>query len=478
MRATIMVLCVLICFTVKTNAQSVPTGGTLTLQQSIETGIANNLDVKLRDLAMQRAGINHRQAKGNMIPTVNGSVIYGSSQGRAIDRSSNTYINQQQRLADLNLGSDVTLFNGFRLLNQLKQNSLAYDAAKMELEQEKYELTLQIILAYLVVLSNEDQLTQSRNQLDLSRKQVERLDVLNNQGAIPPAQLYDLKGQLANDELGIVNNQNSLNASKLALAQLMNVPYDKDLKLERLNADQFTMLYEGDPEAIFQTAMQQLALVKAADLRTRSAEKGVKAARGNLTPTLFATGNISTAYTSAATRDVFLGTKAPQTTNGFVTVGGNNYNVRVITDSIGFANIRAYDQLKNNYGTFIGIGLNIPILNNFRARNQVSLAKIDLKNAQIVEQTTHIQLKQSIEQAYFNMKAAEERYKVLLNQVEAFTLSFRAAETRFNAGVGNSVDYLIAKNNLDRANINLVNARYDYVLRTKILDYFQSKPLW
>ena len=140
--------------------------------------------------------------------------------------------------------------------------------------------------------------------------------------------------------------------------------------------------------------------------------------------------------------------------------------------------IKYFDQLKNNYGTFIGIGINIPILNNMRARNQLALARIDLKNAQYVEQTTHTQLKQAIEQAYFNMKAAENRYKVLQQQVEAFTQSFRAAEVRFNAGLGTTVDYLIAKDNLDRANINLVSARYDYVLRTKILDYFQNKPLW
>lgn len=476
MRATILVLCVLIVFMIKTNAQP-GTGGTLTLQQSIETGIANNLFVKQSELGVQRARIGYRQAKGDMIPSLNASIIHGSSQGRSIDRSSNIYINQQQNLADFNLSSDVTIFNGFRLLNALKQNALAYDASKLELEQEKYELTLNIILAYLQVLSNEDQLAQSKIQFELSRKQVERLEVLNEQGAIPPAQLYDLKGQLANDELGIVNNQNALESSKLALAQLMNVPYDRNLKLERLNADQFSMLYEGNPETIYQTAMQQLALVKAADLRTQSAQKGVKAARGALSPNIFLTANLNTSYTSAAFTDVFLGSKFVSTPS-FVSINGNNYSVMVPRDSLGQAKIKYFDQLRNNYGTFIGIGVNIPILNSLRARNNLSLAKIELKNAQYIEQNTHIQLKQAIEQAYFNMKAAEERYRVLQQQVEAFSLSFRAAEVRFNAGVGTSVDYLIAKNNLDRANINLVNARYDYVLRTKILDYYQSKPLW
>lgn len=474
MRVKIPVLCVLILFMIKTNAQQ---GNTLTLQQSIETGIANNLIVKQSELAMQRAGIGQRQAKGNMIPTLNANVIHGINQGRTINPFTNTYINQQLNIANYGLSSDVTIFNGFRLLNTLKQNALAYDASKMELEQAKYQLTLDIILAYLQILSNEDQLTQSRNQLELSRRQVERLETLDKQGAIAPALLYDLRGQLANDELGIVNNQNALDASKLALAQLMNVPYDKNLKIERLNADQFSMTYAGDPEAIYQTAMQQLPMVRAAELRKQSSIKGVKAARGLLSPNLFFTADISTNFSSAGRREIILNS-FNDTTSSFVSIGSNTF--KVITPSVNTTTekIEYFDQLKNNYGTFVGVGLNIPILNNLRARNQVSLAKIDQKNAEYTLQNTQIQLKQAIEQAYFNMKAAEERYKVLVSQVEAFTLSFRAVEVRFNAGLGTSVDYLIAKNNLDRANINLVNARYDYVLRTKILDYYQNKPLW
>ncbi len=105
-------------------------------------------------------------------------------------------------------------------------------------------------------------------------------------------------------------------------------------------------------------------------------------------------------------------------------------------------------------------------------------AKIDLKRAEFVAQSTETQLRQFIEQAYFNMKAAQDRYRVLTEQHAAFAESFRIAEVRFNAGLGTSIDYLIARINLDRANINLVRARYDYVLRTKILDYYQSKPLW
>jgi outer membrane protein len=136
------------------------------------------------------------------------------------------------------------------------------------------------------------------------------------------------------------------------------------------------------------------------------------------------------------------------------------------------------DQFRNNYSTNVNFAIRIPLLNGFQTRYQIKQARLDLKNAEYVDQTTRIRLQQNIEQAYLNMTATYNRYKTLLDQVNAFQESFRTTEARFNEGVLNSVDYLVAKNNLDRANTNLITARYEYLLRTKILDYYQGKPLW
>jgi outer membrane protein len=121
------------------------------------------------------------------------------------------------------------------------------------------------------------------------------------------------------------------------------------------------------------------------------------------------------------------------------------------------------------------LGLNIPILNYFQNRNRISLAKIDLQSAQYTEQTNQVQLRVSVDQAYVNMDAAYERYQLLVKQVDAYNESFRIAETRFNSGVLTSVEFLIVKGNLDRARTSLINAKYDYLIRTKVLDYYQGK---
>jgi outer membrane protein len=449
----------------------------ITLKQAVETGIQNNLDVKQSDLRMQTAAVNWRQSKANLFPSLEGFANHGTNQGRSIDPFTNAFVNQSVNYAGYGLNTSVILFNGLAIQSNIRQNALTYEATRLELQQEKDNLTLSIILAYLQALNNGDLLTQSRNQADVSRKQVERLNVLFGEGAIPPLQLYDLKGQLANDELAIVNNQNALNASKLSLSQLMNIPYDKNLQLEKLSVDQFSTNYDVTPEAIYQKAVEQLAIVRAAQLRTQSAEKGIKSARGELYPRLALSGNVTTNYSSAANRDVFVNTTEVATPQ-YVFLNGVRTPVFAPRDNFAAQKIKYNEQLDNNLFTSVNLGLRIPLFNALQARSRVKLAQIDQKNAEYVEQTTRTQLSQAIEQAYFNMTSAQDRYKVLTDQVNAFQESFRVAEIRFNEGVTTSVDYIIAKNNLDRANLNLISARYDYLFRTKILDYYQSKPLW
>jgi outer membrane protein len=143
----------------------------------------------------------------------------------------------------------------------------------------------------------------------------------------------------------------------------------------------------------------------------------------------------------------------------------NNY----ASEKIGY-----FDQVRNNVSSNVGFIVRIPILNYMQARNRVKLAEINVKNAALVEESTRLQLRQDIDQVYLNLTNSWDRYKVLEEQVAAYAESFRAAEIRFNAGAGTSVDYMIAKNNFDRASLNLVVAKYDYVLRTKVLDYYNG----
>jgi outer membrane protein len=475
MKKTIVIYLFFIAFGFKSWAQDKT--NSLSLRQCIETGIANNLPVQQSQLQSQSDEITWKQSKLDRLPNLNGSASQGINQGRSIDPFTNSYSNQQINFASYELNSGVVLFNGLAMQNTVKQNALNYQASKMDWQQAKDNLTINIILAYLQVLTNRDQLTQLQSQAALTKKQLERLELLNREGATSPPLVYDLRGEYANNQLAIINMQNALETSKISLAQLMNVTYDKNMELENIQAEAMIAKYEASPDSVYQTALEKFSLIRAVSLRTQSSEKALKAARGRLFPSLSLNGGLNTNYSSAATQSTFINT-TDVVTSDYVVVNGSQSPVIVKQDNFSERKISYGSQLGNNVFTSLSLNLTIPIFNSLQQRNRIKLAQISLKNNVLIEKTTKTQLQQSIEQAYANMSSAYDRYKTLLEQVNAYRESFKAAEVRFNNGVGNSVDYLTAKNNLDRANVNLISAKYDYVLRTKILDYYQGKQLW
>ena len=413
-----------------------------TLQQCIDSALAHNIPVKQSGLLSESAAVNLGQARYNRLPAIGSNIFHGVYNGRSIDPATNNYINNNFNRDDYQLNGSVVLFNAGNINNLIKQNAAAYEASRMEWQQAKDNLVLNVILAYLQVLNSEDVVASAKNQAAVSQKQLERLDVLNQQGAIKPSEYTDVKGQLMNDELAIVNAQNTLESSKLALSQLMNRPYNKAMKLERIDVNEFLTAYIASADQVYQNALQQFSLVKAVESRRQSFVYGSKAARRALFPTLSFEGSMYTYYS-----------------NTFRTATG-----KVPYDT----------QLENNMSRVLGLNLSIPIFNRMQQRNRVKLADIQLKNSELEEDRIKVQLRQDIEQAHLNMTNAFERYRVLQEQVAAYKESFQAAEARYNSGVGTSIDYLTAKDRLDRATINLISAQYDFVLRKKILDYYNN----
>jgi outer membrane protein len=218
----------------------------------------------------------------------------------------------------------------------------------------------------------------------------------------------------------------------------MNIPYNKNARLQPLNADDLRGDKDVTPEQVYEIALAQLADVKAATLMRQSAEKEVKYYKGLLLPSLVLGYSLNTNYANS--------------------------------NPVSYS-----DQFKNNYGTDVQLGLNIPIFTNHIKKNNIALAKLDLLNYQYIEENTKIVLKQSVEQAYYNMISAYNKYQALDAESKAYIESFRISKLRFEAGVLTSVDYITSKNNMDAANLNLISARYDYFIYSKILDYYQGK---
>jgi outer membrane protein len=447
-----------------------------TLRECIDTAIRNNISVQQTGLQADRADIRLNQAKMNMLPDLNGSASYGWNQGRVIDPFTNTFINQQLNSSSLGLVSNMTIFSGFQQVNAIRQNSFAQAASQLEWKQAKDNLTLNVLMSYLQVLTSEDLAAISANQAEVTAQQVARLEVMVKEGAIGQFQLSDMKGQLANDQINLINARNGLQAAKLSLCQLMNIPYDKDMVLDRADMEMPAGLYSLDADEIYREATEKFAQVRATEMRLKAAEKGVKLQQGAYYPQVGFTASLNSNYSSAASNQI-PGAISEVSTGDYVRV--NNTQLDVLRQEQSFTNesISYGKQIDNNLGRFFGFSAQIPLFNNLRTHNSVRLAKVDLRDAQLENQRILQLLRQNIDQAYLNMSATFERYRAYAGQVVEFETSFQAAEIRFNNGVINSVEYLINKNALDRARVNLIQSKYEYIFRMRILDFYRGLPI-
>ena len=213
------------------------------------------------------------------------------------------------------------------------------------------------------VLTNQDLFGLAKTQQETTVKQLERLEILNKSGAIAPGEYYDLKGQYSNDQLSVINAANSLENSKISLVRLLNILYNKDLQLDQLSADQFLLTYTASPDQVYQSAIQNFASVKAADLRKKSSDLQVRSSRSGYFPSVYFNTGLSSNFSNAA-RDM--------------------QNQR----------IAYFDQFSNNISKSFNISISIPLFNSFRTKNTVSLARLNQRENELISQSTRTQLQQ------------------------------------------------------------------------------------
>jgi len=471
---------VLTCFAGLTKALAQTTSDptqVYTLQQCVETAFKNNADIKQAELLAESARLNYNQSKTSMLPDLNAGISHTSYNGRSINPYTNSYINEQNNAASYSLQSNIVLWNGCSLHNYMKQNELKYEAGKMDAQNEKDKITISIILNYLYVLSTQEQLNIARTQVEATKQKVELLELKDKEGAITPADLYDMKGQLANDKLSVVSTENSLENAKLTLAQLMNIPYSETMQLVAFSDSASVQPYDATMSEVFENALQHLALVKSADLKVAGAAKNIKAIKGQMLPTLYLSGGLYTNYSSTANTQEFVSTTDVQTPD-YVMLNNVKNSVYSPQSTYNSIPIKYGTQLGNNFNSAISLGLQIPLLNGLQVRNKLNQAKVAQQQLTVEAQHTRDMLRKAIELDFVNMNSDYSSYQILLRQVADFEQSFRAAEVRFEQGAISTVDFVIAKNNLDRVLINLVSIKYNYLLRTKLLDFYQDKALW
>ena len=420
------------------------------LQKCIEYALENNISVKQNELNADLAKENYNQSIANMAPSLNAGASHSYNWGQRIDPFTNTFATNRVRSNNLYISSQVTLFSGLQLQNTLKQNSLNYLAGKYDVEKMKNDIVLNVATAYLNVLFAQELLGVAKTQKSITEAQVIRTQKLVDAGTLALGSLLDLQAQLASDELTIVNTENQLAIALLTLSQLMNIKVGSDFTIVRpqLEIPANPILAEN-PEQIYQFALSNQPSIKSSETKVLSAEKGVKIAKGTAYPSITMSGSVGTGYSGLSQKLV----------DGVLvkTPGG--------------------EQLKDNTNENIGFNLNIPIFNGWQSHNSISRAKIARQNAEYTLQLSEQNLRQTIEQSHVDAQTALKQFYATKKTVEALSQAFDYADKRFNVGALNSTDYNTAKNRLNNSQSDLLRNKYNFIFKSKVLDFYMGKPI-
>lgn len=452
-------------------------GPVMGLQQCIDMALQNNIEIRQGQIQVQGSELQLRQSKFNQLPTVNGFISQGLSSGRNINPGTNAFVDQAVRSNNFQVSSSVPIFQGFQLKNQIAQNQTNVRATSKELAATQNNVALIVVQQYLNVLTGAEQLEIARRQVEATQAQLDRTQKLVTAGSLPEGNLYDLRAQIANDQLAIVNAQNTVDLAKLALLQAMNLPAGQAFEVEYLKLpDPRTETYTATAQQVYEIAAGTQPQIEGADLRIEAARRQIDIARAGLYPRLSFNGSISSLFSNVGLqRRTPNGTiRIPQTV---ILPDGSSQQIFFLQDSFTSESYGFTEQLGNNLNRSLQLSLNIPIFNQRFSRTQILNATLQQQNVQLTADNTRLQLRQQIETAYTNLNTSLNRYQATQIQVTALEQALRVAESRFNAGALNGTDYSIAKTNLDRSRASLVQSKYDYVFRTKILDFYQNKPL-
>lgn len=451
-------------------------GSSLTLPQAVAIAIKNNLVVNQADLSSQGYKIGFDQSWEYMLPTLNASGGQSLNFGRTLVTTNNSYANTEFNSGSAGINAGLTLFHGLVYQNNIRMQRYAWDASKMDLQAQKDNITLTVLLDYLSILSNRDQVNLAYEQARVDSVTLNRLTAQSKEGALNPvSNLTDLQGQYASDQINIVNAINTLEQSKVALFAILNVSYKADVEYQNTITATDISQYPATSDTIFTHAMGIIPTIKSAQLKVYEYEKNLAVQRGYYYPTISLNGSVSTNWTNApSTTFVQTGTSIVKSTSAFTDANGNNpiyeQQANGYTTSPNFSN-----QFKNDRGESFGLNVSIPILNGLQTRNNVRNAKLTLKNYRYQNTNARYVLQQNVESAFQNMIAAYKSYNFYIQQATAYKESFRITNIRFTEGVIASDVYIVAKGNSDRAEVNLAAAKYIYLFRTKVLDYYQGK---
>ena len=401
-----------------------------TIQQCVDTALANNRNVKQQALTKQTRAIAYEQARMNLLPNLNASANQNWNFGTSVSQFRNN-----KNSTSVGLSSNLTLFDGLKMKYNIDARKAEMYASEADLDKIKQDITVNVSSVFLQILLNKELLQIANEQLGLTKTKIEQRKSLVESGKMAEGEMYELLAQESKEELTRTQAENTLKLSLLDLAQILELDHFENLDIvvpQNLLESELQLL---SATSVYESALTHRPEIKGAEFRLKSSESNVLASKSDFYPVL----NLSA-----------------QTGSGY-------YNLGDISSTFG-------KQFSDNYMTTIGLNLQIPIFNKFDVRNRVRTAQIGVESSKLNIDNAKLEIKKSIQQAYYNALAAKSRWDAAQKSEIASREAFRFANQKFEAGKANSYELYQAKNNLTQVLSEQAQSKYEYVFRIKLLE--------
>ena len=420
------------------------------LEACINYAYANNLQLKQKMEEQEARKVELHTSKHSWLPAVNANMGQSFQFGRSTSKSG-VIVDQNAANTTFNINLDMPIFDGFKIPNDIAARKLDLQAAIESLNKAKEDLAVNIASYYLQVLYNKELQRVAQLQVDLDREQVNKTEAMVNAGKVPLSQLYDIKAQLARDEVTLTEATNNVQLALLDLAQSLELERN-DRSFDVVTPQITDAVAENmssilPPETIFDQAVTFKPQIKEQEYLLESQKRMLKVAQAGYYPKL----NFGASYS-----------------NGYyhTSMGGE------------FADTRSFgDQLKQNGQKIVGFSLSIPLFNRFQVRNSVRSARIGINNQQLLLENSKKTLYKEIQQAYYNATAAQEKYTASDKSVASSREAFSYAQARYEAGKSTVFEFNEAKTKYAQSLAEQAQAKFDFIFRAKILDFYRGTPL-
>lgn len=417
-------------------------GKVWTLQECINFALAQNIQVKKADLSNERFKLYAEQAQANRFPSLNASVRENVNWSKGFDSYAGTSGSGGTNNTNYSLSSSVSLFNGQKLNNKIKQAEIDLLSGSFNTETVKESVGLNILNAYLQVLYAHESVLNAQKQIEATTEQLALAEERLNLSVISMSDFLQIKSELASEKSTLANAKSQFSMYKVNLMQLMELPVDSSFNISSPDLDSLLVqAKEPDAQGIYNLALGIKPQIKTAELNKESARMDVKIAKADALPSLSMDAGLSSGYSSL--------------------LKGDDYA----------------SQLKNKINPSVGLGLSIPIFQKKQVKTNIALAQIGISDAELDEINTKNQLRKDIEQACQNVVSAQSEYSANIEQNKAMGESYQVSTEKFKLGLMNSVDYLFEKTNLITSDSKLLQSKFNLIFSYKVLDFYKGISL-